>query len=190
MYERLLAQKPAAANYGSSGSNKKRTGLPKVEYNKLVNLSLTNFDEYKISIYNLGYSRKWPECFSQPSAKDLTIEWDGSDNEDGDVRREAFLVLYNTIPLELKYMVRQARSGDVMGIWSVLYDRFLHVTSDQVKTMVNEWNMLSMDTSGLTVDKFVSLIAQKSQALKLVGEEKQDKDDAAAFIKSNSALGA
>ena len=101
MYERLLAQKPAAANYGSSESNKKRTGLPKVEYNKLVNLSLTNFDEYKISIYNLGYSRKWPECFSQPSAKDLTIEWDGSDNEDGDVRREAFLVLYNTSGIEV-----------------------------------------------------------------------------------------
>jgi hypothetical protein len=33
--------------------------LPKIEYSKLVNLSLSNFSEYKESIGRLGYSRDW-----------------------------------------------------------------------------------------------------------------------------------
>ena len=79
--------------------------------------------------------------------------------------------------------MRQVQSGDVMGIWKALHDRFLHVTTDQVIQMVDEWNNLSMAKSQLSVDKFVSLIVSKSQALKEVGEVKNDNDEAATFLK-------
>ena len=184
LYERLLAQKPDVSNHSDGKENRK--DLPRIEYSKMVTLSLTNFDEYKVSIYNLGYSRKWPVKWSKPSFQDLKEEWDGEEGKDDAIRREAYLVLLNTIPASLKYLVRQVRSGDVIGIWKAIYDRFLHVTTDQVKAMVSEWNNLSMTTLHLNVDKFVSLIVSKSQALREVGEEKSDEDEASTLLKGLS----
>ena len=42
--------------------------------------------------------------------------------------REAYLVLCNTIPVDMKYLIRQVEIGDAIGVWRVLYDRFRHVT--------------------------------------------------------------
>ena len=154
----------------------------------MVTLALDNFDEYKRSIYNLGYSRKWPTKWARPTIQDLKEEWSAEveDKEDA-VRREAYLVLLNTIPPSLKYLVRQVQSGDVIGIWKALFDRFLHVTNDQVKKMINEWNNLSMSTTNLSVDKFVSLIVAKSQALKEVGESKIDEEEADTLLEGLSS---
>ena len=183
LYERLLSQKqeaPIAPKYPTGGE--KRKDLPRIEYSKLVNLSLSNFDEYKTSVYNLGYSRQWPTKWSKPSFQDLKEEWDGEEGQDAVVRREAYLVLLNTIPQSLKYLVRQVRSGDVIGIWKAIHDRFLHVTTIQVKVMIDEWNNLSMAKAQVGIDRFVSLVVSKSQALREVGEEKDDAEEAATFL--------
>ena len=147
LYERLLAMKPDMSTLKvekattQDEGKKRRKDLPRIEYSKLVTLSLSNFDEYKISIYNLGYSREWPNSWSKPSFTDLKEEWDGApdaDEEKGIIRREAYLVLYNTIPRDLKYLVRKVESGDVMGLWKALFNRFLHVTTSQVSAMLKE----------------------------------------------------
>ncbi len=113
----LSAHKPPDRKAGATESAA-RNFLPKIEYSKMVNLSLTNLDEYMVCIYNLGYSRMWPTKFSAPTAKDLREVWKG--DEDDSVRREAYLVLLNTIPPSLKYLVRNVRSGDVGGIFGKL----------------------------------------------------------------------
>ena len=52
LYEMLLGKQPT-----STSGRSKRKDMPRIEYTKLVNLSLVNFDDYKASVYNLGYSR-------------------------------------------------------------------------------------------------------------------------------------
>jgi hypothetical protein len=51
--------------------NYKRSHLPKLEYRKILNLSMTNFTEYLESIGRVGYSRDWPSRLFQPSTSDL-----------------------------------------------------------------------------------------------------------------------
>ena len=45
--------------------------LPKINYKKLVNLSLTNFTRWSESIERLGYSRNWNPMFYQPETEFL-----------------------------------------------------------------------------------------------------------------------
>ena len=59
-----------------------RKNLPKIEYSKLVTLSMTNLDEYMVCIHNLGYSRMWPANFSQPTSSDLEEVWCGEGESD------------------------------------------------------------------------------------------------------------
>ena len=88
---------------GSSSSYalRRRKGLPKIEYSKLVGLSRTNFSQYRESIKVLGYSRQWPTKYAEPTLQDLKEGWDGQDRDSLDdvCRREAYLVLYSQIPL-------------------------------------------------------------------------------------------
>ena len=74
LYDMLSAFKPPPPTHSVHDARK---NLPKIEYSKLVNLSLTNLDEYMVCIYNLGYSRMWPTKFAQPTNKDLEEVWRG-----------------------------------------------------------------------------------------------------------------
>ena len=67
-----LAQSVKVSRPGSE----ERKDLPKIEYSKLVSLSLSNFAEYKEAIRVLGYSRKWPSKFAEPTFQDLQRPWD------------------------------------------------------------------------------------------------------------------
>ena len=146
----------------------------------MVNLSLTNLDEYMMCVYNLGYSRRWPTRFSQPTIQDLKEVWNGV--EDDNVRREAYLVLLNTIPSTLKYLVRNVRSGDVIGIWRAIMDRFFHATPDKVRLLVNEWNTLSMLTLKLPLDKFIAIIHVKATTLKRYGVSVSEEEVVQIFV--------
>ena len=75
LYERLLAMKPDMSTLkvekATTQGKENRKDLPRIEYSKMVTLSTENFDEYKTSIYNLGYSRKWPTEWSKPTFQNL-----------------------------------------------------------------------------------------------------------------------
>lgn len=163
----------------------KRKDLPKIEYSKLVTLSLVNFSDYRESIKNVGYARGWPCYYSQPSLSDLTDrKWDGVDRETDDdiLRREAYLVLYQMIPLSLKYLVKGVKSGDVLGLWVVLYKRFLRVTDMAIKALKKEWECLSMDSTKLRLDEFISLVSSKAENLRMVGIQISDSAEASALL--------
>ena len=165
----------------SSGSSRSRT-LPKIDYTKLVQLSLSNFAEYKESIKVVGYARGWPLKYRQPSLAQLRQEWNGVDGitMDDEIRREAFLVMYQTIPRNLKYLVDNVRSGDVIALWKVLYDRFLFVTASSIKKMKQQWESLEQGTNKL--DEFISVISTKAKAMEMVGIMLTDQDKATALV--------
>ena len=156
--------------------------LPKIEYSKLVTLSLNNFAEYRESIKVLGYTRGWPDKYRMPSLQDLQEQWDGVDgwSVDHEIRREAFLVLYQTIPKSLKYLVDNVVSGDVIALWKVLYERFLFVTAASVKKLKKEWESLAQGSS--QIDEFISVVSTKAKSMEMVGVSISDQDKASALI--------
>lgn len=163
----------------------KRKDLPRIEYSKLVTLSLTNFSEFRESLKNLGYSRGWPTKYSNPTLSDLReCKWDGVDREESDdiLRREAYLIIYQLVTASLKYLLKGVQSGDVLGVWVVLYKRFLRVTEMAIKTLKKEWECLSMDTSHLRLDEFISLVSTKAENLRMVGETIDDSSEASALL--------
>ena len=160
-----------------------RKDLPKIEYSKLVTLSLSNFAEYKEAIRVLGYSRKWPPKFAEPTLKDLKRSWDPDAPETAQEekdRREAYLVLYQTIPTNLKYLVKNVIEGDVTGIWVVLYERFLQVTPQSLKAMKREWENIKQGS--LPIDEFVSHVSSQAKQMRMVGERISDQDEATALV--------
>lgn len=165
-----------------------RKDLPKIEYSKLVNLSLTNLDDYLTSIYNLGYSRMWNQEYYQPTLYNIRDQfYPVYDQDQGSqksiVHREAYLVLLNTIPPSLKYLVREVEVGDVMGIGRRIFDRFLHITPEKKRLLQNEWNALSMDTLGMSIDKFaISHIYLKANNLKRYGIKVNEEDMVQTFV--------
>ena len=161
-----------------------RKQLPKIEYSKLVELSLTNFSQYREAIKVLGYSRMWPKKYAEPTLQELKEGWDGQDCDSLDdvCRREAYLVLYSQIPLALKYLVRNVKNGDVIALWKVLYNRFLHVTDASLKHMKQEWETLSMSKLKVSLDEFISIVASKANDLRMVGEKVTEKDEAVALV--------
>jgi hypothetical protein len=178
LYDLLSTFKPPPPTHSAHDARK---NLPKIEYSKLVNLSLTNLDEYMVCIYNLGYSRMWPTKFAQPTNKDLEEVWRG-EVEGDNVRREAYLVLLNTIPSSLKYLVRNVQSGDVLGIWKAILDRLLHTTPDKKRSLINDWNMLSMNGLKMPLDKFVAHLYVKADTLKRYGVEVSEEEMVQVFI--------
>jgi hypothetical protein len=159
-------------------------GLPKIEYRKIVNLKLKHFTMWRESIARVGYSRAWHKELYAPSLKflqsyDFETDTNGATDGrwDGKVR-EAYLVLCNTIPRELKYLIRKVAVGDAIGIWRALTNRFLHVTDNTLRLLRNEWNMLSMKSTGLCVDEFLSHVIEKSENLRRMGEKVSDLDEA------------
>ena len=107
-----------------------RKYLPKIEYRKLTMLTLENFDAYRENIERLGYAREWQREFFRPTPKELNDHvWDpalrGESLLGAVIRKEAFLVLTNTIPQKLKYLIRKVPVGDALGVWAVLFQRFL-----------------------------------------------------------------
>jgi hypothetical protein len=166
---------------GSSASSRSKT-LPKIDYGKIVTLTLTNFSEYRESIKVVGYARGWPAKYRQPTLNQLNQPWDGEDGftVQDEVRREAFLVLYQTIPQGLKYLVDNIRSGDVIAVWKVLYERFLFVTASSIKKMKKQWESLGQGTFRL--DEFISLVSSKAKSMEMVGITITDQDKATALV--------
>ena len=156
--------------------------LPKIVYSKLVTLSLSNFAAYRESIKVCGYSRGWPSSLRDPSVDDLAVPWNGIDGNTvaDEIRREAFMVLYQTIPSSLKYLVEDVRSGDVIAVWKILYDRFLHVTDVSLKKMKKEWESLSQGS--MKLDEFISLVSSKARSMKMVKLPVSDHDKAIALL--------
>jgi hypothetical protein len=156
--------------------------LPKIEYSKLVTLSLNNFAEYRESIKALAYTRGWLDKYRMPSLQDLQDQWDGVDGwtVDHEIRREAFLVLYQTIPKGLKYLVDNVVSGDVIALWKVLYERFLFVTAASVKKLKKEWESLEQGSS--QIDEFISVVSTKAKSMEMMGVPISDQDKASALI--------
>ena len=173
---------PQRTPYGT----KRSTSLPKIVYSKLVTLSLSNFAAYRESIKVCGYSRGWPLSLRDPSVDDLAVPWNGVDGDTAadEIRREAFMVLYQTIPSSLKYLVEDVPSGDVIAVWNILYDRFLHVTDASLKKMKKEWETLSQGSAKL--DEFISLVSSKARSLKMVKIPVSDHDKAVALVQGLS----
>ena len=186
MLPQSLVEKLISLAQGASVSRpglEERKNLPKIEYSKLVPLSLSNFAEYKEAIRVLGYSRKWPSKFAEPTFKDLQQPWDPTvieDVQEEKDRREAYLVLYQTIPTNLKYLVKNVAKGDVIGIWVVLYERFLQVTPQSLKIMRAKWENIKQGV--MPVDEFVSYVASQAKQMRMVGERISDQDEATALI--------
>ena len=129
-----------------------------------------------------GYSRGWPSKFRYPSVEDLAIPWDGVDGDSvaDEIRREAYMVLYQTIPSSLKYLVEDVPGGDVIAIWNILYNRFLHVTDVSLKKMKKEWESLSQGS--MKLDEFISLVSSKARSMKMVKLSLSDHDKAVALL--------
>ena len=157
-----------------------RGRLPKIEYSKLVVLSLTNFGEYKEAIKVLGYARKWPKKFADPSLKDLELEQKQEDKSEEIVRREAYLVLYQLIPAGLKYLVVNIEEGDVISLWKALYQRFQRVTKSSLKQMKKNWE--SIVQGSLPVDEFVSYVSLQAKEMRMVGVDVSAQDEANALL--------
>ena len=146
-----------------------RSHLPKIDYAKLVTLSLTNFREYKESIKVLGFSREWPTVLSSPSVEDLKHGYIPTSRKEQLIAKEAYLVLYQTIPSDLKYLVNNVKQGDVIGVWKALYKRFLNVTKKTIKVLKREWQLLTMKSTKTTLDQFISLVQNKAADLNMLG---------------------
>ena len=152
--------------------------LPKIDFSKLVTLTLNNFCEFKESMKTIGYARCWPQKFSNPTSLDL-LESD-SEYFDKEVRKEAFLVIYQMISASLLYLVKNIAKGEVLLLWKALYRRFMFVTPQTLKIMKKEWETLSMGS--LNVDQFISLVCEKADALTMVGVEISDSDRSTALL--------
>ena len=152
--------------------------LPKIDFSKLVTLTLTNFCEFKESMKTVGYARCWPDKFSNPTSLDL-LECD-SEYFDDEVRKEAFLVIYQMISASLLYLVKNIAKGEVLLLWKALYHRFMFVTPQTLKIMKKEWETLSMGS--LNVDQFISLVCEKADALTMVGVDIGDFDRSTALL--------
>lgn len=162
-------QTPATRRPRRSSPSRSRSSLPKIDYSKLVVLSLTNFRQYKESIKVLGYARDWPDALACPDVDHLQEGYVPSTPKDKAIMKEAYLVIYQTIPSSLKYLVASVKQGDVIGLWDVLYKRFLNVTKKTVKVLKKEWQLLSMNSTKKNLDEFISLVQEKAADLHMVG---------------------
>ena len=176
-YQKLLSGKST-----SSKVDRKMKDLAKIEYSKLVVLSHTNFFQFKESIKVLGYARKWMKKYSQPTTEQLKEVWNKVDTGsiDCQVRREAYLVLYQLIPTSLKYLVTNVTEGDVMEMWRVLFQRFYQTSTLAVKTMKKEWESLAQGSK--KVDEFVSEVLEKASNLRMVGVDVTGEEEATALL--------
>ena len=170
----------------------KRKNLPKIEYRKITNLSMTNFTEYLEGIGRVGYSRDWPESLYQPTRDFLAAHSWSQDSTSTDeiwksARKESYLVLCNTIPSNLKYLIRKVDIGDTIGIWIALYARFRHVTHHTIKLLKTEWNTLSMQTTGLKLDEFCSHVIKKSKHLQSMGVSVSEKEEVITLLNGLSS---
>jgi hypothetical protein len=74
------------------------------------------------------------------------------------------------------------QSGDVLGIWKAILDRFLHTTPDKKRSLINDWNMLSMNGLKMPLDKFVAHLYVKADTLKRYGVEVSEEEMVQVFI--------
>ena len=175
----------------ASDSLQSRRFLPKINYPTLVVLSLSNFLSYRECIETLGYAREWPSAFFKPTVKDLDFYWDTPHGYKkfkrfsrvfNVCRKEAFLVISQTIGTSLKYLLKGIKKGDVWSLWRALYGRFLHFTQSSIKERRQEWENLSMEKLNLQVDEFISHVVEKAEELRLLGETISEKDEAIALV--------
>jgi hypothetical protein len=159
-----------------------RKDLPKIEYSRLVVLSLSNFQQFKESIKVVGFARGWPRRFACPTFADLEYYQDTEGPDDAACEKEAYLVIYQMIPLSLKYLISEIDNGDVVSVWKNLYKRFLHVTDIALKQMKQEWESLSMEKENVSLDEFISLVSQKAVNLRMVGQHVSKKEEATALL--------
>jgi hypothetical protein len=159
-----------------------RKDLPKIEYSRLVVLSLSNFQQFKESIKVVGYARGWPRRFACPTFADLEFCQDIEGPDEAACEKEAYLVIYQMIPLSLKYLISEIENGDVVSVWKALYQRFLQVTDIALKVMKQEWESLSMVRENSSLDEFISLVSQKAINLRMVGQHVSKKEEATALL--------
>ena len=178
-------RQPVARNQFS-----RRSYLPKIEYVKITKLNFENLDEFKDSIQKVGYARQWPTRFYRPTQEDLRKVWSPAISETFDeevCRREAYLVLHNAIPKELKYIVRRVPEGDSVGIWRAIYTRFLKVSSVDLTRQKLQFFQMSMVELKVYPDEFIALVAQKSANLKLVGVTITEADEISVLVNGLSS---
>ena len=163
----------------------RRSQLPKIEYIRTTKLSFDNFDEFKDSVRKVGYTRQWPTKFYKPTQKDLSVLWTEDSTESYDeslCRREAYLLLNNAIPKELKYIVRRVPEGDTIGMWRTIVTRFLRVSSADLTQQKLEFFRMNTTSLKLWPDEFIALVAQKSANLQLVGVEITEQDEISVVV--------
>ena len=127
---------------------------------KTIAVKLTGvekFETWKQAVINISVCREWPEELLSTSED----KWDGKLNQ---ARKEAYLVLLATVDEKLKYLLEGVQFGHVEQAWRELCNRFSDLTTDHNQgRKIREFWGLTMESTGLPVDQFISKIKEVVQ---------------------------
>ena len=163
-----------------SGARSAASGIapsePKVKVDtllKTIAVKLTGADKFETwrkSMINIAQWREWPDELLDINAD----KWDGTMSQ---ARKEAYLVLNATIDESLKYLLEGVKFGDVEQAWRELCNRFNDLTTDHNQgRKIREFWGLTMETTGLPVDRFISKIREVAKSLRESGRAIPEKD--------------
>ena len=139
-----------------------------------------DFVEWKAALVNVSVMEEWGE-----SVLDLSFdhdEWDGVE-EWNPVAKQQRMVAYQLmrlrLPEQLKYLASdgEVKMGDSRGLYKRIYDRFMYCTVGSLSAFDKKTRSMTMESEGVTLEKFQALLQQRVQLLrskgKVVTEEEQ-----------------
>ena len=163
---------------GSSGiaPANDRVKLDTLLKSRAVKLTGTaKFEAWRKAIQEISKWRGWPTDLlaGEPS------QWDGTVDR---TREEAYLVLTVTIDESLRYLIESCEFGHVEAAWRALCGRFDKITTHQKgKSMKDFWG-LSMESTGLPVDRFIALIQQEAKNLREKNKQILEEDMSSVLL--------
>ena len=133
-----------------------------------IKLNENNYAEYIVRLTHTAWSAGW-----HPGLLDLEqlnpIPWDGDETKDTNQakqhRREAFDVVSTQIDESLSTITLLVNSGDVKQLCQRIHNRFCNKSSGVVATLRHELSGMTMQSTGLTLERYVGACVVKQKAL-------------------------
>ena len=115
-----------------------------------------NFEVWKKGIKDIGKYRRWPAFLTETYKAD-EIEKINT-NEYLDAREEGYFVMKSTVSSEFHYLFDSIDYYCFEEMWRVVCVKFDKQTTYHQGMKIQKFWQLSMESTGLTVDKFIDRI--------------------------------
>ena len=144
---------------GDADDEKHGTSRSRVQtYNKMIQtLNKKNYHEFMHELADLNYYAEWKDEVLDLKQEHPEYVGDGQEEADADLcrgRRDAYAVVRNKIAKELRHVLIGVKPGDIRALLKNINGRFCSLTAGAVQALTEEFNHMTMQTTGKTVEQF------------------------------------